>query len=295
MGKRIEKFWHEDNDLIRHLWENREFGDRVVIATYRIGFIQGELMIENSEDGSEKITLFGCVNQEKNGWQSDDYINFDLTDEIKKLKCWNAVKAFLFGVIKEHYWNIGVDCSCGDMDNVYRGYLPVREEFEKYMAEKDIWYKLYMNFNDDNYIHCDNAFHNNWFWKLTAAELRAQNVESIVYDLTTFPDSITEKVILETIPEVAEHIALARKKIALISEEDDDISDKKANMAYWDEIDNTSEEFVTAFLSHSVTSEQLDEDEVLEIGKEVTEFMLSKLREYGINTDTAYPYVDENY
>jgi len=295
MGKRIEKFWHEDNYLIRHLWENREFGDHVVIATYRIGFIQGELMIENSEDGSEKITLFGYVNQKNSGWCPDDYIDYDLTDEIKKLKCWNAIKVFLYNVIQEHYWKLGIDCRDTDMDNVYRGYLPVREEYDKYMAEKDIWYKLYMNFNDDNFNHCDNAFHNNGFQSLAAAELREKNVEDIVYFLTTFPDSITEDVILKEIPEAAEHIALARKKITLISEEDDETLDKKANMAYWDEIDNTSEEFVTTFLSHSATSEQLDEDEVLEIGKEVTEFMLSKLKEYGIDTDKAYPYVDENY
>lgn len=295
MGKRIEKFWHKENDVIRDCWENREFGNYVIIAKYRIGFIQGELMIENSKDGSKKITLFGYINKEIDGWCSDDYIDYDLTDEIKKLKCWNAVKVFLYDVIQEHYWKYGVDCRDTDMDNVYRGYLPVREELEKYMAEKDIWYKLYMNFNDDNYNHCHNAFFNNGFWNLAATELREKNVEDIVYFLTTFPNSITEDVILKEVPEAAEHIALARKKITLISEEDDDTLDKKANMAYWDEIDNTSEEFVTAFLSHSATSEQLDEDKVLEIGKEVTEFMLSKLKEYGVDTDKAYPYVDENY
>ena len=70
---------------------------------------------------------------------------------------------------------------------------------------------------------------------------------------------------------------------------------KKSNMAYWDEIDEVSEEFVRNFLSCSVSGNTLNEDEILDIGKEITEVMLDKLRDYGIDTDKAYPYVDENY
>lgn len=28
---------------------------------------------------------------------------------------------------------------------------------------KEIWYELYMNFNDDNLRHCENSFHNKGF------------------------------------------------------------------------------------------------------------------------------------
>ena len=70
---------------------------------------------------------------------------------------------------------------------------------------------------------------------------------------------------------------------------------KKSNMAYWDEIDEVAEEFVRNFLSCSVSGNTLNEDEILDIGKEITEVMLDKLRDYGIDTDKAYPYVDENY
>lgn len=88
---------------------------------------------------------------------------------------------------------------------------------------------------------------------------------------------------------------------------------KKANMAYWDAIDNLAESYVKKLIKHSETKvnvygscyteediEEMDaeerkearEDGIMEIGKEITEFATKLLEQYyGAN----FPYVDENY
>lgn len=72
-------------------------------------------------------------------------------------------------------------------------------------------------------------------------------------------------------------------------------SNKKANMAYWDEIDDLSEEYVRSLCKYAVTNIDVD-DVALEIGKSVTEHVLEKLKELlDVNTDEAFPYVNENY
>lgn len=69
---------------------------------------------------------------------------------------------------------------------------------------------------------------------------------------------------------------------------------KKANMMYWDNIDWLSEGYIKELLTYSMPAVVLeDEDsEILEMGKEITEFAIKMLEErYGAN----FPYVDEDY
>jgi hypothetical protein len=80
-------------------------------------------------------------------------------------------------------------------------------------------------------------------------------------------------------------------------EENSQIS-KKGNMTYWDEIDALAEGFVKALVELSTTPVTLGneflepEDDILEMGKMVTEFAISLLQdEFG----AVYPYVEENY
>ena len=88
---------------------------------------------------------------------------------------------------------------------------------------------------------------------------------------------------------------------------------KKANMAYWDAIDNLAEGYVKKLIKYSETKvnlygscyteddiEDMDTDErkeakeegIMEVGKEITEFAVKLLeKHYG----ASFPYVDENY
>lgn len=69
---------------------------------------------------------------------------------------------------------------------------------------------------------------------------------------------------------------------------------KKANMAYWDEIDWLAEGYIKELLTYSIPAVVLEDEEndILEMGKEVTEFVIKMLEEHcGAN----FPYVDENY
>lgn len=88
-------------------------------------------------------------------------------------------------------------------------------------------------------------------------------------------------------------------------------TNKKANAEYWDEIDHTSENYVSELLKFSTKEiklaglpynkdgtikntsdiEAAKEHTILEIGKDITEFAVKLLEEkYG----AEFPYVDEN-
>lgn len=74
---------------------------------------------------------------------------------------------------------------------------------------------------------------------------------------------------------------------------------KKGNMAYWDFIDNLSEEYAKQLIKCSESPIKVgnklvsnDYDAILEIGKEITEFTTRLLTsKYG----ASFPYIDENY
>lgn len=88
---------------------------------------------------------------------------------------------------------------------------------------------------------------------------------------------------------------------------------KKANMAYWDVIDEMTENYVRRLMRHSVVKinpygssyteediEEMDADElaeakdeaIMEIAKEITSFATQFLEK---NYGAEFPYVDENY
>lgn len=67
---------------------------------------------------------------------------------------------------------------------------------------------------------------------------------------------------------------------------------KKANMAYWDVIDHLTETYIKGLAAVGYLGKNLDENDLLEIGKEITEKATEILRkDYGYE----FPYVDENY
>lgn len=72
--------------------------------------------------------------------------------------------------------------------------------------------------------------------------------------------------------------------------------DKKSNILYWESMENQCEEFLNNFLTdYALTNVTLDEDARIDISKAILETIISKCKEHGVNTDEAFPYVDENY
>lgn len=71
--------------------------------------------------------------------------------------------------------------------------------------------------------------------------------------------------------------------------------DKKSNVFYWDAIDHLSEDYVRNLIEFSTEKVSLydnDDDSIMALAKEVTEFT-TKLLEEKISAE--FPYVDENY
>lgn len=70
---------------------------------------------------------------------------------------------------------------------------------------------------------------------------------------------------------------------------------KKYNMAYWDAIDNLSEDYIRnliEFSTEKVSIYEDDYDDIMDLAKEITEFA-TKLLEEKISAE--FPYIDEDY
>ena len=70
---------------------------------------------------------------------------------------------------------------------------------------------------------------------------------------------------------------------------------KKHNMAYWDAIDDLSENYIRNLIEFSVEKVSMyedDYDDIMDLAKEITEFA-TKLLEEKISAE--FPYIDENY
>lgn len=71
-------------------------------------------------------------------------------------------------------------------------------------------------------------------------------------------------------------------------------TDKKANMAYWDEIDEIVNKHITACIKElknwSVTDIEIGEDIISDISKNMEEKLISNLEHWG---GADFPYVDE--
>lgn len=73
----------------------------------------------------------------------------------------------------------------------------------------------------------------------------------------------------------------------------DAVKIKKGNMAMWDSIDGTAEEFIKALAKYSskeINTEELEE-EIVAIGKDVTELVVRSLEKLG----AEFVYADCNY
>lgn len=71
--------------------------------------------------------------------------------------------------------------------------------------------------------------------------------------------------------------------------------DKKSNMAFWDSLDDITEEFVKQYIASAAEKLEVDEEVITEISKRVQETVLNELEGYDIDTNVYFPYVDENY
>ena len=70
---------------------------------------------------------------------------------------------------------------------------------------------------------------------------------------------------------------------------------KKYNMAYWDEIDNLSENYIRNLIEFSVEKVSIyedDYDDIMDLAKEITEFA-TKIQKEKISAE--FPYIDEDY
>ena len=72
---------------------------------------------------------------------------------------------------------------------------------------------------------------------------------------------------------------------------------KKGNMIYWDAIDAVSEHYVEDIINFStkditIPEHMTEDDVILEVGKEVTEFIVNYLEKH---FGAEFPVVDENY
>lgn len=74
-------------------------------------------------------------------------------------------------------------------------------------------------------------------------------------------------------------------------------SDKKKNIAYWDDMEDECRKLLDTILSDyaSTNVSKIDEDTRIDISKSILETIIQKCGEYGIDTDAAFPYVDEDY
>lgn len=75
---------------------------------------------------------------------------------------------------------------------------------------------------------------------------------------------------------------------------DEKVYSKKGNMAYWDDIDGITEDYVRKLAEMSDVPVVFDEDEqdLLDIGKEITELAVKLLEQ---RCKAEFPYVDCNY
>lgn len=69
-------------------------------------------------------------------------------------------------------------------------------------------------------------------------------------------------------------------------------TDKKANTEYWDEMENICQDAVEKIVGKTVN---LNDDAKINISKTVLETVINKCKEYGIDTEVAFPFIDEDY
>lgn len=69
-------------------------------------------------------------------------------------------------------------------------------------------------------------------------------------------------------------------------------TDKKSNIEYWDKMEQACQDTVERIVNDIF---KLNEDAKIDISKAVLDTIINKCKEYGINTDVAFPFIDEDY
>lgn len=72
---------------------------------------------------------------------------------------------------------------------------------------------------------------------------------------------------------------------------------KKSNMAYWDDMEAECDKLLTTLLTNYAcdTPADIEKDARIDISKCILETTIAKCKEYGIDTDKVFPYVDTDY
>lgn len=68
------------------------------------------------------------------------------------------------------------------------------------------------------------------------------------------------------------------------------------NTLYRESIEDECSQFLDNILNnYALTYITLDDDTRIDISKAILETVISKCKDYGVDTSEAFPYVDENY
>lgn len=75
------------------------------------------------------------------------------------------------------------------------------------------------------------------------------------------------------------------------------ITNKKNNMAYWDDMENECRNLLDNLLANysNVDTSNIDEDARVDISKVILETVINQCKKYDIDTDVAFPYIDSVY
>lgn len=68
------------------------------------------------------------------------------------------------------------------------------------------------------------------------------------------------------------------------------------NTLYRESVEDECSQFLDNLLTnYALTYVTLDDDAHIDISKAILETVISKCKDYGVNTSETFPYIDENY
>lgn len=214
----------------------------------------------------------------------------------------------------EVHGDIGISVLSADLSEEiasfsYRnGHRPIDDDKLKELIPDD---RALRNLDSAGRIYWSN---NNWVEFMIFDE-NDQEVTSILCEDTVLDDDVLEVFddiswcieLIKRIPSFGRETAKPdkmNKEVSMDTEKkirDENKMSKKGNMAYWDSIEQLTEDYVRQLIAYSTkpidfsNGDDTDNDEetaIMEIGKEVTEFTYKLLEsQYG----AEFPYVDEDY
>lgn len=102
-------FSYKETEKCRNYWWHLKPGEREVVAVLDLMGMSIELNLEMSDDGVRSAHLFKCTNFENTGWDSDDYIAFDVEGKLSSMTSWQEVEDYLYEVLMKHCEDNGID------------------------------------------------------------------------------------------------------------------------------------------------------------------------------------------